>query len=273
MNTKVLIGADPELFIGKQGKVASAIGLVGGTKTEPRKVPLGALQEDNVLLEFNIDPASNLDEFRRNIRAVMEEGRSTIRQFQMDVVSSLSSHSFSRPELESFGEQAFIFGCDPDFNAWFGCENVKPHADDPGLRTAGGHIHIGYSHLQQPDMDLNENIVKMCDYLLGIPSILIDPDERRRELYGKAGAYRHKQYGVEYRTLSNFWVFSDELMQWAYDNAVLAYENQDKLQDYMAAIPGAEVQRIINANDKRAAKAALETLGINCPAFGEKIYA
>lgn len=262
MTNKVLIGADPELFIGDAGKIASAIGLIGGTKTEPRKVPLGALQEDNVLLEFNIDPADSLDAFRRNIHTVMQAGRDSIRQFHLDVVESVSSHSYSVEELRGFGEAAFVFGCDPDYNAWTGSENRKPFATDLGLRTAGGHIHIGYSHLQKLDFDLNDSIIKMCDYLLGLPSILIDKDERRRELYGKAGACRHKGYGPEYRTLSNFWVFSDELMAWAYENAVQAYDRVSELEGFISVVNGDEVQRIINENDKKAAQDACAALGI-----------
>lgn len=38
---------------------------------------------------------------------------------------------------------------------------------------------------------------------LGIPSITKDTDKRRRSLYGKAGCFRLKPYGLEYRVLSS----------------------------------------------------------------------
>lgn len=260
MNTHPLIGADPEMFVSKAGTVSSAIGFIGGTKEEPRKVSYGALQEDNVLLEFNISPAHDLHEFRHNIKAVMAQAEESIEQFQLRIQRELSSHSFSRKELESFGEAAFVFGCDPDFNAWTSGVNPKPRARDLGLRTAGGHIHIGYSHLQDVNPLLNEDIIRMCDYYLGLPSVLLDKDDRRRELYGKGGAMRHKVYGPEYRTLSNFWIFSDELIGWAYENSVRAYLEVGRLQELEGVISGDEVQRIINTNDKGAAKAALNAL-------------
>ena len=54
--------------------------------------------------------------------------------------------------------------------------------------------------------------------------MLLDDGAKRRELYGKAGAYRVKPYGVEYRVLSNFWLKSPALMQWVYDNTILAFK-------------------------------------------------
>lgn len=259
---KVLIGADPETFVGSGSRILSAIGHVGGTKESPRKVNLGALQEDNVLFEFNIDPAASLAEFQRNIRSVLSQGSDVLGLSGLSVIPKVSSHRYQEDELRSFGESAFVFGCEPDFNAWTSDMNGKPKASDPGLRTAGGHIHIGYSHLESPSMELNYQLVQMCDILLGLPSVLMDNDDERRELYGKAGSLRHKMYGVEYRTLSNFWIFSDELMGWAYESAVAAYEQRAKLAEYLSVVDGQEVQRIINSNDKKAARSALTALGV-----------
>ena len=38
-------------------------------------------------------------------------------------------------------------------------------------------------------------MVKLLDIFLGIPSVIIDPDKKRRKLYGKAGAFRLTKYG------------------------------------------------------------------------------
>ena len=263
MTKTVLIGSDPELFVAKQGVISSAIGLVGGSKEAPRPTEFGALQEDNVLLEFNILPAASVEEFKHHIKAVLKDAQDTLTPFHMELVASLSSHSYSIEDLDSFGEAAWVFGCDPDFNAWTGSMNDRPCADDICLRTAGGHLHIGYSHLvDKVSKKLNNEIIQMCDYLLGLPSILMDKDDRRRELYGKSGAMRHKKYGPEYRTLSNFWLFSDELLAWAYENAKASYERVSELEAFKSIISGEEVQRIINQGDKVAAKAACQSLGV-----------
>lgn len=263
MSNTVLIGSDPELFVSRSGTISSAIGKIGGTKNEPRPVNYGALQEDNVLLEFNIAPAATLAEFQHNLQAVMHQAADSIQQYRLEIVQSLSSHVYGMDELESFGDAAFIFGCEPDFNAWTGMQNWMPTEVDPGLRTAGGHIHIGYSHLHKVTHGESARIIQMCDILLGVPSLLIDKDDRRRQLYGKAGATRFKSYGPEYRTLSNFWVFSDELQAWAYHNAIQAYDKRNEVEAYCDAVGGAdEVQRIINENDKVAAKRVVDALGL-----------
>ncbi len=40
-----------------------------------------------------------------------------------------------------------------------------------------------------------------------------------------AGRYRKPSYGVEYRTLSNFWLNSPELVGWIYDIVKLSFSN------------------------------------------------
>ena len=56
----ILIGADPELFVMKNGKFHSADDLIPGSKDEPYPVENGAVKVDGMALEFNIRPA--LDE-------------------------------------------------------------------------------------------------------------------------------------------------------------------------------------------------------------------
>ena len=59
------IGADPELLLlTATGLPKSAIGLIGGTKQNPKPFGIGHVQEDNVMVEFNIPPANNRHEFK-----------------------------------------------------------------------------------------------------------------------------------------------------------------------------------------------------------------
>ncbi|AUX83645.1 COOH.NH2 ligase [Pseudomonas phage NV1] len=263
MNDKiVLIGSDPELFVGNDKGVNFAIGRIGGSKDNPRPVDFGALQEDNVLMEYNIDPAASVEQFRHNILAVLEQGRTVLSEFELDVVRGMSSHVFDPDVLMEAGDAAWIFGCEPDHNGWTGRTNRFPRDVNPLLRTAGGHLHIGFGHIEAVTRKNSREVIQMCDYLLGLPSILMDPDDERRQLYGKAAAMRYKAYGAEYRTLSNFWLFSDELIDWAYTNARAAYERKDELAGFIDVVSGKEVQRIINENDKAKAREACAALGI-----------
>lgn len=58
-------------------------------------------------------------------------------------------------------------------------------------------------------------LIPLMDLFVGIPSVLIDRDPNassRRMMYGKAGDFRYQPHGIEYRTLSNFWLKSYTLM-------------------------------------------------------------
>jgi hypothetical protein len=70
------------------------------------------------------------------------------------------------------------------------------------------------------DTPIDEAIVKACDLLLGVPSVLIEPKNNRRELYGKAGECRFKPYGVEYRVLSGYFAKDDKLIKWVFNQAM-----------------------------------------------------
>jgi Phage phiEco32-like COOH.NH2 ligase-type 2 len=206
-----MIGADPEIFVGDRMGVKSIIGRIGGTKQDPRPLPIGegfAVQEDGVALEFNIPACGNKAAFVRAIADAtgwLEQAMMDMHGFTFDKRSAIS---FPARELED--PRAHIFGCDPDYNAWSLQRNPRPKTDDRNLRSCGGHIHIG------TDLDPIK-VVRAMDVFAGVPSVLMDDGELRKQLYGKAGAFRQTSYGVEYRTLSNYWVFQERYCEWAYD--------------------------------------------------------
>jgi hypothetical protein len=218
------LGADPEVFVGDGTNIRSIIGMVGGTKEHPLPLPIGdgfAIQEDNVALEYNIPPSASRELFVGNIATAMQFIETTLKdrmglQFVMD-----SARSFPDAELQH--PLAHVFGCEPDYNAWTGKMNRVPKAADKNLRSCGGHVHIGIANTKYAQLPVKE-VIKACDLMLGVPSVLMDTGDLRKKLYGKAGAHRIKSYGPEYRTLSNFWIFSKQLTAWVYDNVERALE-------------------------------------------------
>ena len=214
MIRNVLRGADPELFlVNGKGIPVTSIGQIGGTKDDPRSLGNGyALQEDNVTAEFNIPPAENAKQFQASIQYVLEFLRQELapRDLHLSIVPTLD---FTEEDL--MHPQAMQLGCDPDYNAWTGKENPRPKAPK-SLRSSGGHLHIGYDN---PSDETSISIVKAHDLFCGVASVLYDPDTRRRQLYGKAGAHRIKGYGVECRTFSNFWISTPELITWMYEQS------------------------------------------------------
>lgn len=207
------IGCDPEIFVADAVEARSVIGKVGGTKSAPMPLPIGegfAVQEDNVALEFNIPPAKSKAEFIESMMKATDFLEGNICAANGWHFDKRSAISFSNSELND--PRAFVFGCDPDFDAWTGRVNPRPHSEDITLRSAGGHVHIGCSHL---GVDIRE-VVKFMDLHAGVPSVIMDNGVLRKQLYGKRGAFRAKSFGVEYRTLSNFWIFDKKLVDWVY---------------------------------------------------------
>jgi hypothetical protein len=244
-----LIGADPEVFVGDMSGVRSIIGKIGGTKDNPLPLPIGEgfmVQEDNVALEFNIPVSRSKAEFVKNISAATKFLESAVADaFGFKFVKQ-SAVSFPQEELND--PRAYVFGCEPDYNAWTCDVNPRPQASDPNLRSCGGHVHVGVN-----DFDAIAG-VRACDLFLGVPAMILDADEnasKRRALYGKAGAFRKKSYGFEYRTLSNFWIFEERFVEWVHDNtgraldAVKAGMDIDSEKD--------TILEAINNNNKDAA--------------------
>jgi hypothetical protein len=253
---QVLVGADPELFMQNPntGEFVSAHDIehgarIPGTKWEPYKVQYGAVQVDGTALEFNIDPAKTVDEFVQNITAV--------RQTLTDMVpgSNVVAEPVARFNADYFKFEvpscAQELGCNPDYNGWTQDVNPKPDPDGEPYRTASGHIHIGWT--DGADVEDKDHFLFCCkvarqlDYYLGMNSLLWDSDDTRRQLYGKAGAFRPKTYGMEYRVLSNRWLDSEALMRWVYNTVQVAMADafdgfwaEDRFQDL--------AQYIINNN-------------------------
>ena len=205
--TKILIGADPEFWVVKDGKPVSAYGLVDGTKEKPQPLTHGAVQVDGMALEVNINPAETWREFRRNLVSVMSEVRQLIPEeydFSFEPVAL-----FGKDYIQSQPEEAKELGCQPDFCAYTGEANDTPDAGK-GFRTAAGHFHIGWCDgvdIELPaHVEACRTITRELDATLGVLTQLWDRDRTRQELYGNRGAFRPKPYGVEYRVPSCAWL-------------------------------------------------------------------
>lgn len=248
-----LIGIDPEVFLQDKlrSQFVSSIGKFGGSKYKP--LPFGnidgfALQEDNVALEFNTPPTKDAKEFVEYVNIALKELEERA-QKQGLTLAIVASAIFPDDQLNT--EAARRFGCDPDFSAWTMEKNPPPIATDSNLRSAGGHVHVG---VRDWNLDQKLGLVRAMDLHLGVPSCRLDPDNRRRDLYGKAGAFREKPYGVEYRTLSNFWLASDQLKEWVFNQsqeAVKFTEAGNILDDE----DGRMIQAAINEGDQFALEA------------------
>lgn len=250
----ILIGHDAEFFLEDGDSTPmSAIGMVGGSKEEPLETEHGWVQEDGVAAEVNIPPAASCDEFVKSTQWVMLDLHKIIKMHDLRLRIAASA-VFDPDQLLDISAQ--ISGCDPDYNAYSLEENPPADYEKTNLRAAGGHIHLSWKDAGDP-MDAPA-IAKAADALIVIPSLILDGDDRRRTLYGKAGAFRVKDYGVEIRSPSNFWARSEELMRWVYYATVNSLAN-------MGNTFSDDVEFIINSNNKEMASEFIGDYAIPMP--------
>lgn len=252
------IGADIEVFLQntETGEIVSAEGIIKGSKYDPFifEPPFFSTSLDNVLAEFTIPPSQSPDDFINNIRKGLDYINSSIPSGLKAI--SLPAAIMDYKYLES--ENAMTFGCEPDFNAYTRDINYMGEVPDWRLRSAGGHIHIGYSDATPFDSkryipdDERVKIVKALDLFVGVPSIIAEEDNERKLLYGKAGSFRPKPYGVEYRTPSNFYAGNDDLTGKIFQSVKRAIDwvnEGNEVDDSLSIV----VEEAINLNDKETA--------------------
>ena len=221
MNVKV--GADPELFVKKNEEFYSAYKLVPGNKKAPFLVNDGAVQVDGMALEFNITPSEDKNTFVHNINSVLSQLREMVPK-EYDFSKHPTVH-FPSEYMEEQPMEALLLGCEQDYNAY---SRSPAHYRGMGdIRTAGGHVHIGWT--EEADPLETSHFLSCCqltiqlDYFLGLPSLFLDDDSERRKYYGAAGTFRPKPYGLEYRVLSNFWIFDDRYIELVFTQTQRAF--------------------------------------------------
>jgi hypothetical protein len=268
------VGSDPEAFLrDKNGELISAIGLVPGTKEQPHKTVNGSVQHDNILAEFNSKPANSVLEFIDNHKLIISDLNSILTPLNLHldfIASAMCSDALLSNPISR------VAGCDPDYNAWELCRNTPASYTFTNLRAAGGHVHIAFDQaVNNPKARIN--FIRALDMVLGVPSVILDTDVARRGVYGKAGSFRPKDTinfdsdigpdpydGVEYRTLSNFWLKSEELMGWIWNGVERVYNNLEELSE-KAEFYKEVIVSTINSGDSEKAKLFCAKEGIYVP--------
>ena len=250
--SNITLGADVEFFVYENDRPIPAIGLIGGDKRRPRDVTEGNLQEDNVMAEVAIKPAQTLEEWESRINSVYQELMQSVSPY-----TPLAIPSCQFPDEALTDPKAREFGCDPDLNAYTLEENQISASTLRNYRTCGGHIHVG--GFEGDDMTLLRIIFNL-DLYLGVPSLFLDHDDFRRTLYGQAGTFRIKDYGLEYRTLSNFWAKDNRLIRWTYNQTIRAVQNALDGHE-----PDPTIAEVINNSDRGTAHEMVERYNLEVP--------
>lgn len=227
-------GSDPEFMLAKDGRYASAINVIKGSIAEPIERNNHRFYWDNVLAEAAVEPAMSKQEAVAKIGDCLRLYADIVAPYKL---IAQSSQDFPSDELDC--EDAKKINCTPDVCVYKMKQMVASDATVEAfamgtLRTCGGHIHVGHDMLLEGTNPYY--FIYLMDLFLGAPSVLMDKDPtspRRRELYGQAGRFRQKPYGLEYRSVGNFWLTSPILVELVYDivNFSLDFMESGKVAD------------------------------------------
>jgi len=277
------IGADPEVFIRDIATkdIVPICGIIGGNKAHPIKLdtqitamygpennarrrtdPRGfyGVQEDNVMLEFNVPAYKELDMFTGAISKALDFIQSAfLAPKGYEYCWGAPAHAFNSEVLSKYA-QALEIGCSPDFNAYAEDNRFQREpfsaATFGNRRFCGGHIHVQYDKDNVPP----HVFAQFMDCVVGIPYLEWDRQGGRRLYYGQPGLFREKDYGIEYRTLSNFWLYPTfrenclyDMIENIFSLAVRANSEPGVLMEAYSKIHWDDVQSTIRTEDHKTA--------------------
>lgn len=257
----VALGCDPEFFL--KNKIGSIVGAehvipdVGlkANKSDPQPMVIA----DGVAVELNPWATTCRDGLAGNIAYAFRALDAAIKESKKGLSASPKiSVTLTKAQHSKLSEANRVLGCSPSFNAYGDTTsslkdiNAMNHLE----RSAGGHIHFGIQH--KAITEDAATVVKILDIICGNTCVLIDRDEGnavRRKMYGLAGEYRLPKHGLEYRTLSNFWLVNHSVYSFAFGMARLAIDiatdmnREAYAKALFAAIDIEKVRTAINTND------------------------
>ena len=266
------MGCDPEFFFTRGGKVIGSEKVLPEDGLKSADYWGGKFIRDGVQAELNPTPSTCRAAVGNAIRACFKDLHTKILKDKADISADFSQCiEVSKEEMDSLSEKSKIFGCAPSTNIYNeGKCKTSVIAVDPKKyfgRSAGGHIHLGtYNWYGYNDDKTAKDALKgadimvpVLDIVVGNTCVLIDRAEsnkERRKVYGKAGEFRLKTYGIEYRTLSNFWLRSHQLTSFVFGLSRLAYHlvtqsapGNDYVKALFDAVKREDIVRAINEND------------------------
>ena len=277
----VTFGCDPEFFFTKGGKVIGSEKVLsqGGKEIVSPRISSSNLGEksgeefsafvlDGVQCELNPRAHRCRQALGLEIAHAFLRLREHLNKTEGGVTACFAQTiNISKKELDSLSESSRQFGCMPSRNLYDMGAKVTVDPAKYLKRSAGGHIHIGLKEYP-PLMANRERLIPLMDCLVGLPSVLIDRDpgnKERRKHYGRAGEYRLPDHGIEYRTLSNFWLRSYQLMGFVMGMTKLSLSvlnttlqppsyNWDAEGTLLSTIDMEKVVKAINTNDLELAK-------------------
>lgn len=202
------VGTDAEVFLlDKAGNPVSAEGIVGGRKNAPIQVSsVGGWLEDNVSAEINILPVLESEGpamFSSRIDSVLKALQKHVDKLELKV-DITAARLFDDKYTST--EQGRESGCSPTFDAWKLVKNPRTILED-NWRFCGGDIHLSHPDVDKLGRYFRPNLARIMDMCFALNEIVVrEPEQRSMGKYGRIGIHRPTSYGVEYKTIGNWWL-------------------------------------------------------------------
>lgn len=206
-------GSDPEMFLEDAGgNLIPAFTVLPDKKAATKKWDGNYGYWDGFQAELMVTPSTCheklVDNIRTGMATMLAEARMTVPNARIAFKTVVDV-----PEkiLATAAPEHVALGCKPSSNAY---EMEGLHVEEPRelkQRFAGGHYHedpLGWRGRITPAVAAR--MAKAADMFAGVPSVAMFQkwdNPVRRIYYGLAGEHRVPKHGVEYRVLSNAWLF------------------------------------------------------------------
>lgn len=255
----VSFGCDPEFFFEEGGKIIGAEKVLGKLPGGELKVidngrEYGKVIIDGVQGEMNPTPNNCRESHAYYIGTIFTQLKNHLPKGVS--VNFDQMVDVTEDEMVSLNPKSQQFGCTPSMNV-YGAQPVQIQDASKYLkRSAGGHVHLGYVYDSYRGLGLlaPEKIVPILDILVGNTCVLLDRSEgnkERRKNYGRAGEYRLPSYGIEYRTLSNFWLHNYTMMHFVFGlcRQAMNIVGNDMAEEFLKLVDQKDIIKAINEND------------------------
>lgn len=267
-----IFGCDPEgFFQDKEGRIVGSERVIPEVGLNANNDPsgYGRIVRDGVQFELNPSGGSCREGMGQRIAEsfrTLHRHLATLKDRPL-TISFRGVVEVDETEFAALSERSRILGCQPSFNVYEGSSSLGVE-DQSTFRTrsAGGHIHLGNLPYVRKSAD-KSSLIPVMDVLVGNTCVLLDRNPlnaERRKVYGRAGEYRLPSHGIEYRTLSNFWLQDYKLMSFVMGLSRLAmsvwatvkgpYGGWDAADTLLEGVDLPSIARAINENNVPLAK-------------------
>lgn len=250
--TGPVLGTDPEFFITRDGRIVPAFDYL-----PDKHASSDGLFWDGFQAETTVEPPWLFDRHNGTIALAKVIG-DQLRKLAKKGLNVAAQPVWRVPkDIRWFASDAHVaLGCDPSRNAYAAEGRKVPQPRELEWRFAGGHIHFSLSSWER-DRSLVRYLVKTLDAGLGVASVCFAQNYDhfiRRRYYGLAGEYRLPIHGLEYRTLSNYWLMDPVAFALTFDLARHVLNmGRARLRNIFVGSEKA-IQDTINYCDVRSAK-------------------